>query len=136
MLENKIQNNSANRTKTNALISVERDTTITVKICFSATGHYMPPMLVFPRKRMKSELIINASSGAWSVCSDSRWMIASYFCNSLGNSLLSAMHLKIIPFCYFWTLHSTKSIELIDEAKKWHNNTVLLISHYTSPSAT
>lgn len=39
------------RKQVDALVSAERGTTITVEICFSATGHYMPPMLVFPFAR-------------------------------------------------------------------------------------
>ena len=31
--------------------SAERGTTITAEICFSATGHYIPPLLVVPRIR-------------------------------------------------------------------------------------
>lgn len=34
-----------------ALTSAERGNTVTAEICFSASGAYMPPMLIFPRRR-------------------------------------------------------------------------------------
>lgn len=43
-----------------SLSSAERGATITVVVCFNAVGHYMPSMMIFPRKRMKPELMINA----------------------------------------------------------------------------
>ncbi|KAK4873838.1 hypothetical protein RN001_013198 [Aquatica leii] len=41
------------------LTSAERSTTVTVEICCSAAGSYMPPMLVFPRKKKQWEFEID-----------------------------------------------------------------------------
>lgn len=67
------------RKQVGAITSAERGTTITVEICVSASGQYMPPMMVFPRKRMDPQLMLNAAPGAWGVCSDSGWMTAELF---------------------------------------------------------
>jgi hypothetical protein len=67
------------RKQVGSITSAERGTTITVEICFSASGQYMPPMMVFPRKRMDPQLMLNAAPGAWGVCSDSGWMTAELF---------------------------------------------------------
>lgn len=39
-----------------SLTSSERGSLITVVMCFSAAGHYVLPLIVFPRKNMKNEL--------------------------------------------------------------------------------
>nr|CAI5833341.1 unnamed protein product [Callosobruchus analis] len=64
------------RKQVGSITSAERGTTITIEICFSASGQYMPPMMVFPGKRMDPQLMLNAAPGAWGVCSDSGWMTA------------------------------------------------------------
>ncbi|CAK1600155.1 unnamed protein product [Parnassius mnemosyne] len=67
------------RKQVGSITSAERGTTITIEICFSASGQYMPPMMVFPRKRMDPQLMLNAAPGFWDVCSDSGWMTAELF---------------------------------------------------------
>nr|CAI5817341.1 unnamed protein product [Callosobruchus analis] len=67
------------RKQVGSITSAERGTTITIEICFSASGQYMPPMMVFPRKRIDPQLMLNAAPGAWGVCSDSGWMSAELF---------------------------------------------------------
>lgn len=43
--------------------SAERGQLITAVCCMGATGIYIPPALIFPRKRMKDELFLNAPTG-------------------------------------------------------------------------
>lgn len=45
------------------LTSAERGTTVTVEICCSAAGFYMPPMLIFPRKKKQREFEIGLPPG-------------------------------------------------------------------------
>jgi hypothetical protein len=40
-----------------ALQAAERGALITVVTCMSPTGNYVPPLLIFPRKNMKIELM-------------------------------------------------------------------------------
>lgn len=40
----------------NKVSSAERGQLVTAVCCFSAGGHYVPPALIFPRKRLKPEL--------------------------------------------------------------------------------
>ena len=47
-----------------AMTSAEKGRTITAVCCVSATGHYVPPMLIFPRSRMKDGLLDDAPVGA------------------------------------------------------------------------
>nr|CAI5844952.1 unnamed protein product [Callosobruchus analis] len=40
------------RKQVGSITFAENGTTVTIEICFSASGQYMPPMMVFARKRM------------------------------------------------------------------------------------
>lgn len=44
--------------------SADQGQMVTVEICFSAAGYYIPPMLIFPRKRINPELMMNLQAGA------------------------------------------------------------------------
>lgn len=57
-----------------ALASAERGQLVTAVLCFSAAGHYVPPLMIFPRVRMKSELLDGAPPGTITVCHPSGWM--------------------------------------------------------------
>lgn len=59
--------------------SGERGQTTTVIICCNPTGIYVPPMMIFKRKRMKSELIDHAPPGTIGRCSDSGWIETDLF---------------------------------------------------------
>ena len=56
-----------------AITSAERGRTITGIFCASASGAYVPPMLIFPRKRMDERLKRNGPSGAEYKCSKNGW---------------------------------------------------------------
>ncbi|XP_012549673.2 uncharacterized protein LOC105842267 [Bombyx mori] len=55
----------------NKIVSGERGQTITAVCCVSATGNYVPPPFIFPRKRMKGELMDGAPTGSIGMTSDS-----------------------------------------------------------------
>ena len=46
------------------MTSGERGGTVTVVCAMSASGAYVPPLLVFPRKRMTDRLAVGAPSGS------------------------------------------------------------------------
>ena len=43
----------------------ERGETVTAEICMSASGIFMPPMLIFPRVKENPKLLHDAPPGAW-----------------------------------------------------------------------
>ncbi|KAF2880249.1 hypothetical protein ILUMI_25927, partial [Ignelater luminosus] len=61
------------------LTSAERGTTITIEICFNAAVSYMPPMFIFPRKRMKRELLYGAPPNSSTECFETGWITAEIF---------------------------------------------------------
>jgi hypothetical protein len=52
----------------------ERGSLVTVITCMSPTGHFIPPLLVFPRKNMKQELMIGTPPGSIHACHPLGWI--------------------------------------------------------------
>ena len=59
--------------------SGERGKLVTAVCCMSATGNYVPPALIFSRKRMKEELYANSPPGTLKMISDSGFINAELF---------------------------------------------------------
>ena len=62
------------RKQVGVLTSAERGTLCTAVICMNAAGHFIPPMIVFPRVRMKQEFGIGAPPETLVACKPSGWM--------------------------------------------------------------
>jgi hypothetical protein len=54
------------------LKSAERRSRVTVVTCMSPTGHLIPPLLVFPRKNLKEELMNSSPPGSIHACRPTR----------------------------------------------------------------
>jgi hypothetical protein len=61
------------------LTSAERGFTTTATISMSATGHFVPPMLIFKRVNMNENLKFKAPSGTLFGCHKSGWMQTDLF---------------------------------------------------------
>lgn len=59
--------------------SAERGETMTIVCAMSAAGNFVPPALIFPRKRMKAELMDGAPPQSIGMISDSGYMNTSLF---------------------------------------------------------
>lgn len=59
--------------------SSERGQLVTVEICMSAAGHFIPPLFIFPRVRLKAELLNHAPPGSVAVPHKSGWMQSEIF---------------------------------------------------------
>ncbi|XP_070188805.1 uncharacterized protein [Littorina saxatilis] len=66
-----------------SLSSGERGTNTTVVCCASANGNYVPPMVIFKRKRMPPELADGAPLGSFVTSNESGWMDTDTFCDWL-----------------------------------------------------
>nr|CAH7765781.1 unnamed protein product [Callosobruchus chinensis] len=62
-----------------ALRSLERGKLRTVVTCMNASGNYVPPLIIFPRKNMSQELMDGAPAGAISGCHPSGWIQTDLF---------------------------------------------------------
>lgn len=61
------------------MTSGERGTTVTIICAMSAAGNYIPPMLIFPRKRMAAGLMHGAPAGSIAAVSSSGWTDGELF---------------------------------------------------------
>ena len=59
------------------MTSGERGATVTVVYAMSASGTYVPPLFIFPRKRMTGRLVVGAPSGSIIRVSSSGWTDSS-----------------------------------------------------------
>lgn len=70
-----------------AIVSAERGTNVTAVVGMSASGQFVPPMLVFPRVRMSPELSDGAPPGTLVVGQEKGWINSE-----LSLSLLCEIH--------------------------------------------
>jgi hypothetical protein len=59
--------------------SAERGSLVTVANCMSQIGHFTPPLLVFPRKYMNTELMNGTPPGVIRACNPSGWIESEIF---------------------------------------------------------
>lgn len=67
------------RKQVGAATSAERGIHCTAVCCMSAAGHYVPPAVIYPRKRWKSELGDGSPLGTPHLCQENGWMTAELF---------------------------------------------------------
>jgi len=62
-----------------SLQSTERGSLVTVVTCMSPIGPFIPPLLVFPRKNVKEELMSGSPPGSNHTCHPSGWIQSEIF---------------------------------------------------------
>ena len=67
------------RKQLDSLTSAEPSVLVTTEICMSATGAFVPPLFLWPRVRMKPELMDGAPPGSISECHKTGWMQTNIF---------------------------------------------------------
>ena len=56
------------------VVSAEKGETVTAVVCISASGSFIPPMLIFPRKNLNDRLLHGAPPGTIGATSPSGWI--------------------------------------------------------------
>lgn len=109
-----------------AITSAERGETVTAEVCMSASGLYMPPMLIFPRIKKKQEFELGLPPGGWSEVHSSGWMTTELFLVWFTKFLEFSKATKESPVLLIVDGHSThtKNLQLLDMAR---NNGVVLL---------
>ena len=114
------------------MTSAERGTTVTVICAMSAAGSYIPPMLIFPRKRMAEGLMRGAPVGAVGAVSDSGWTDSSLFVSWLKHFVAYTRCNKNNPQLVIMDGHNShKSLCAIDYARENGITLVILPPHCT-----
>lgn len=101
------------------LSSAERGRLVTLVVCMSASGVYVPPMLVFPRKRMKDNLLDGAPPGSIGGCHISGWIQSELFTKWMNHFINHTKPSKEDPVVLILDGHSshTRNVEVIDMAR-------------------
>lgn len=108
------------------LVSAERGTLITAEICMSASGSYMPAMLIFPRKLANPRLLDHTPPGTFAEYHPSGWIQRDIFVNWFKKFIQFTHPTEDNPLLLLLDGHAahTKSIELINMARE--NNVVII----------
>ena len=113
------------------LTSAERGTRTTVEVCMNAAGEYVPPLIIFPRMRMKAELMNGAAPGSISACHKSGRMQSDihWFHHFVKHTNPTADH----PVLLILDGHSkhAKSLTLIHLVRTCHVTIICLPPHTT-----
>lgn len=109
-----------------SVTSGERGQTTTIICAMSATGTFVPPLMIFKRKRMNPELIERAPPGTIGGVSDSGWVDTDLFFNYIKHFVKHTKCSKESKVLLILDGHKshTKNIQLIDFARE--NGLVLL----------
>lgn len=106
--------------------SWERGKNITVICAFSASGSYIPPLFVFPRKRMSPQLQKNGPSGAIYTCTDNGWSNESVFSLWLKHFQSKILSSPDNPVLLILDNHSSHiSLQIYEYCKK---NGIVMVS--------
>ncbi|XP_046677400.1 MFS-type transporter clz9-like [Homalodisca vitripennis] len=113
------------------LSSAERGRLITIVACMSASGNFVPPMLVFPRKRMKPELMDGAPPGSIAACHISGWIQTDLFTKWFTHFISYVKPTKDDPVVLILDGHTThtRNLDLIDLARENGVSLVCLPPH-------
>lgn len=113
--------------------SAERGETTTAVICTSASGTFVPPMLIFRRVRMKVELMDGAPPGAICVCNPSGWMKLDVFSQWFDHFLSHAKPTAEDPALLILDGHlsHTKNLDVVLKARDNHVTILCLPPHCT-----
>lgn len=121
------------RKQVGKLSSAERGQNVTATICFSASGHYVPPLLIFPRKRLLPSFLDGAPPSSYGVAHPSGWMQSEIFVEWMHHFIKHTNPTISNPVLLLLDGHSThvKNIPVIDIAKKNHITILCFPPHTT-----
>lgn len=114
------------------LTSAERGVNVTVVASMSASGNFLAPAFIFPRKRIKPELMDNAPSGSPAFPQDKGWMDRDVFLQFIKYFVNQTRPSKEQPVLIVLDGHSshTKSLNVIDLSRKWCHFIIFTASLY------
>lgn len=121
------------RKQVGRVVSAERGVSTTAVICMSAGGSFVPPMLIFSRKRMKEELKDGAPPGTAFRCNDSGWMNLDVFDDWFDHFISFIKPSAEDPALLILDGHlsHTKNLNVIEKARK-NSVTMLCLPPHTT----
>jgi hypothetical protein len=112
-----------------SLSSAERGALATVVTCMIASGLFVPPLLIFPRKNMKSELLDGAPPGTTGTCLTSGWIQTQSFTQWFTHFISIVKPTTDDPIilvldCHYSHTIPTRNIDVIEMTR---NNSVVIV---------
>ena len=116
------------------LTSAEKGKNVTVVCCASATGDYVPPLLVFPRARLKPSLMDHAPQGSVGAANKTGWMQQETFSQWFDHFLHHVQpNSRPAPTLLIMDGHTshTNNIDVVEKARRNNVQLLVLPSHCT-----
>jgi hypothetical protein len=112
---------------------VERGCLTTVFTCISPAGHYIPPLIIFPRKNMKMELMKGAPPGSIYACHPSGWIQTDLFTQWFRHFIQHVKPTEEDPSILVLDGHSshTRNLDVINLGREHHVAVLCLLPHST-----
>lgn len=116
-----------------AITSRERRINITVVCCCNTAGQYIPPMVLFTRKRMLDALKEDAPSGSLVMCSQLGWMDQPTFLQRMRQFVENVKPSRNNPVLLITDGHSSQARNTKATGLAWDSGVVMisLLSHST-----
>lgn len=114
------------RKQVGCLTSAERGQLVTVVVCMNVTGSFIPPLFIFPRRRMKAELMDGSPPGSICVCHPSGWMQLEIFGQWFDHFISCSGSSKNNPVLLILDGHSTH-VRNLDVINKARDNGVVIV---------
>lgn len=121
------------RKQVGRITSADRSKTTTAVIAMSSSGNFVPPMIIFARKRMKLELQDGAPPDTLFACNESGWMTVELFTRWFQHFISHTKPTENDPILLILDGHAshTKNIAVIDMARANHVHILCLPPHTT-----
>ncbi|XP_065658028.1 uncharacterized protein LOC136082546 [Hydra vulgaris] len=109
-----------------SLSSAEKGVTTTSVFSMNAAGNFLPPMVIFKRKRMRDELKDGAPSGSVFACNDSGWMDIELFEKWIDHFITYVKPSKDHPILLILDGHATHTKNLNAILKASESGVIML----------
>ncbi|XP_058453595.1 uncharacterized protein LOC131431741 [Malaya genurostris] len=115
-----------------AMTSGERGRKVTAIFCMSALGHFIPPMMIYPRIRMDPKLKHNGPEEGLYKCSKNGWSNNELFCEWLKHFIRYVKPTAYDPVLLIMDSHSSHVSLAAYEICKTNNIIVVTLPPHTS----
>jgi len=114
------------------MTSGERGSTVTIVCAMSAAGQYIPPMMIWPRKRLSDALMRGAPPGCIGAVSDNGWTDSTLFVKWLLHFIQITKTSKAQPCILIVDGHNShKTLQAVDVARDNGITMITLPPHST-----
>ena len=113
-------------------VAKEKGETVSIAICMSATGYFIPPALIIPRVRRHSKYYVGAPAGTLELCNETGYMKSDLFVKWIEHFFAYAKPTRDFPVLLLLDNHSSHvNIQVIDFCQRNNIHLLTLPPHTT-----